>query len=139
MVLSSKILLPHSGSIIPLHWLSYLSTNDNRLNSSNTFTGELTAPDFILSSDISLKENIKDYAASSININYKTYNLIDDEDKNTRVGVIAQELEQSHPEFVREDENGIKSVSYIDLLMAKIAELEHRINYLENGATDTRT
>lgn len=111
----------------------YSITDIARLNSPNNFTGALTAPDFILSSDVSLKENIENYNVSPININYKTYNLIDDKDKNTRVGVIAQDLEHNHPEFVREDENGVKSVSYIDLLMAKIAELEHRINYLENG------
>lgn len=134
-----------TGSTITFTRLSSLAedqysiTNIARLNSPNTFTGSLTAPDFILSSDVSLKENIKQYVASPIEINYKTYNLIGDEDKNQRVGVIAQELEQSHPEFVRQDENGVKSVSYIDLLMAKIAELEHRIKYLENGATNNRT
>lgn len=113
----------------------YSITNIARLNSNNIFTGTLEATDFILSSDISLKENIKDYSVAPIEINYKSYNLIADNDKNTRVGVIAQELEQSHPEFVRENENGVKSVSYIDLLMAKVAELEERIKQLENGDT----
>ena len=36
-------------------------------------------------------------------------------------------LEKKHPEFVRTDEEGLKSVAYIDLLIAKIAELEARL------------
>ena len=100
-------------------------------NTSVTFSGSLTATDFILSSDASLKENIKDYAVKPINISYKSYNLIGDDQE--RVGVIAQELEVEHPEFVRENEEGIKSVSYIDMLVAKVAELEARIKELEHG------
>ena len=49
----------------------------------------------------------------------------------SRYGVIAQELEEKHPEFVRTDDEGIKSVAYIDLLIAKIAELEARLEKLE--------
>ncbi len=41
---------------------------------------------------------------------------------------LAQELEETHPEFVRTDEEGMKSVAYIDLLIAKIAELEARLD-----------
>lgn len=100
---------------------------------SYLFSGSLTATDFILSSDINLKENIQDYAVKPINIKYKSYNLIGDDQK--RVGVIAQELEVEHPEFVRENKEGIKSVSYIDMLVAKVAELEARIKGLEHGAT----
>jgi len=37
-----------------------------------------------------------------------------------------------HPEFVRTNDKGVKSVAYIDLLMAKIAELEARLEKLEN-------
>jgi hypothetical protein len=36
-------------------------------------------------------------------------------------------LEKTNPEFVREDTQGFKSVAYIDLLIAKIAELEARL------------
>jgi hypothetical protein len=99
------------------------------VSSTSTFTGT----DFVLSSDRILKENIKEYTPKPINIQYKTYNIIGDEEK--RFGVIAQELEVDHPEFVRENENGIKSVSYIDVLIAKVAELEARIKELEHGDT----
>jgi hypothetical protein len=104
------------------------------VSSSGVSSGaNITAPDFVLSSDRSLKENIEDYVAKPININYKSYNLIGSEEK--RVGVIAQELEVEHPEFVRENEEGVKSVSYIDMLVAKVSELEARIKELENGNT----
>jgi hypothetical protein len=48
-----------------------------------------------------------------------------------RTGVIAQELEEKHPEFVNTNDEGFKSVKYIDLLIAKIAELEARLEKLE--------
>ena len=44
---------------------------------------------------------------------------------------IAQKLEEKHPEFVRTDNKGMKSVAYVDLLIAKIAELEARLEKLE--------
>jgi hypothetical protein len=50
------------------------------------------------------------------------------EEGQSRYGVIAQELEEVHPEFVRTDKEGMKSVAYIDLLIAKIAELEARLD-----------
>ena len=49
------------------------------------------------------------------------------EEGQSRYGVIAQELEEAHPEFVRTDDEGMKSVAYIDLLIAKVAELEARL------------
>ena len=102
-------------------------------SSGGTFTGSVSATDFILTnSDISLKENIGVYQPKPINIQYKEYNLKSNGEK--RLGVIAQELETDHPEFVKEDGNGIKSVSYIEMLIAKVAELEARIKELENGA-----
>lgn len=97
-----------------------------------TVSGNIYANDFILNSDASLKENVVDYAVKPINIAYKEYSFIGTQDK--RVGVIAQELEVEHPEFIRESGLGKKSVSYIDLLLAKVAELESRIKQLEDGS-----
>lgn len=98
-----------------------------------TVSGNIYANDFILNSDASLKENVVDYAVKPINIAYKEYSFVGTQDK--RVGVIAQELEVEHPEFIRESGLGKKSVSYIDLLLAKVAELEARIKQLEDGST----
>ena len=87
--------------------------------------GTATATNFILSSDERLKENIKTLEPRKIDIKWKSFNLKTDDDYRT--GVIAQELEKTNPEFVREDSKGFKSVAYIDLLIAKIAELEARL------------
>jgi len=90
----------------------------------------VTATNFILSSDKKLKNNIEEIDTNHIDVNWKNFEL-KSEPGVKRAGVIAQELEEIHPEFVRTDSKGIKSVAYIDLLIAKIAELEARLEKLE--------
>ena len=126
-----------SGSVT----LNVIGGNGIISNSNNialtTLTGAwnagsytITASNFILSSDERLKENIKDLEVKSIDTNWKSFN-VKNSDEDYRVGVIAQELEVKHPEFVATDKEGFKSVKYIDLLISKIAELEDRIKQLE--------
>ena len=91
-----------------------------------TFTGTCTATNFILSSDETLKDNIKEIESKHIDVNWKNFEL-KSEPGVKRSGVIAQELEKKHPEFVRTNDEGLKSVAYIDLLISKIAELEARL------------
>ena len=124
-----------------LRFLNVFTDNLNGVNPSNfadkgtstvqTFTANVVAPDFQLTSDERLKENIIDLKPRKINVDFKEYNFKDK--KQTRFGVVAQELEKHHPEFIKETELGYKSVSYIDLLVAKIVELEDRIKQLENA------
>ena len=105
------------------------TNNTYKLDVSGTgrFTSTVTATNFILSSDERLKENIQDFDYEQyIKMDVKTYEL-KSEKGIKRTGVIAQELEVNHPEFVRTDEEGMKSVAYTDLLMAKVAELEARL------------
>lgn len=92
----------------------------------------MTATDFILSSDRRLKENITPLTAPdwTRKINFVRYNFKNTD--RTRYGVIAQDVEKFAPELVSTDEKGQKAVSYIDLLIAKIADLENRIKALEN-------
>jgi hypothetical protein len=87
-------------------------------------SNNLNPNNFTVSSDIRLKENIKTLTTTKINSDYKTFNFTDDDTKQTRTGVIAQELEVNHPEFVRTDSKGMKSVSYGDLHSAEIAYLK---------------
>ena len=94
--------------------------------------GDIQASDFVLSSDLRLKEDISTLEVKSLNVDWKTFRFKDDESKAIRHGVIAQELEETHPEFVVTDDEGMKSVRYTDLLIAKNAELEARIEKLEN-------
>jgi len=102
----------------------------NRTNNNTTFTGTVTGTNFILSSDERLKKNIEEVDNKSIKADWKTFELKTEKGQK-RYGVIAQELEKTNPEFVREDSQGFKSVAYIDLLIAKIAELEARLEKLE--------
>ena len=95
-----------------------------------TLAGTATASNFILSSDERKKTKIKDLTRNNINTNWKSFEMKNDEGEY-RTGVIAQELEETHPEFVNTDSEGFKSVKYIDLLIAKIAELEARLEKLE--------
>jgi hypothetical protein len=92
--------------------------------------GTITAVNFILSSDERLKENIKELEPKKIEANWKSFNAKNNKE-SYRTGVIAQELEVKHPEFVETNDEGLKSVKYIDLLISKIAELEDRIKKLE--------
>lgn len=95
------------------------------------FSNTVTATNFILSSDIRLKENIID--ANIIELpKIKEFNFINDESKRVRRGVIAQELEKVAPEMVHKDDKDMLAVDYTDFLLAKIVELENRINKLED-------
>ena len=94
------------------------------------FTSTVTATNFILSSDSRLKENVEEVDNKSIDVDWKTFEMKSNKGQK-RYGVIAQELEEVHPEFVRTDDEGMKSVAYVDLLIAKIAELEARLEKLE--------
>lgn len=113
-----------------LHDTRYLRKDiDVSMNSGKT----ITATDFILASDQRLKSDINTYVPQPINIKYRDYLITNGGDRR-RVGVIAQELEKDHPEFVTTNpDTGYKAVSYIDMLVAKVAELEERIKQLENG------
>lgn len=100
------------------------------VSGTGRFTSTVTATNFILSSDKTLKDNISDINTDHIDVKWKNFEL-KSEPGVKRAGVVAQELEEKHPEFVRTDKDGIKSVAYIDLLIAKIAELEARLEKLE--------
>ena len=121
---------------LTLNSLGYLGINDTTpgysldVNGGGRFTGTVIATNFILSSDERLKENIEKVCDNRVKADWKTFELKTDKGQK-RYGVIAQELEKTNPEFVREDVDGFKSVAYIDLLIAKIAELEARLEKLE--------
>ena len=89
-------------------------------------TGTFTGTNFILSSDERLKDNVIDLEPKAIDAKWKSFTM-KDSSEDYRVGLIAQELEVTNPEFVVTDDIGFKSVKYIDLLIAKIAELEARL------------
>ena len=109
------------------------NTNNNAINVNN---GGVTAKAFYESSDISLKENIAPITKEATNavdcLAFKQFNFKDDKDKITKYGVIAQEVEAvGLPNLVSTNEEGVKSVDYISLLILKIEALEKRIAKLE--------
>jgi hypothetical protein len=105
--------------------------------------GAITASDNITAySDVRIKRDIytienaleKTLALRGVTY-YRTDDRIKEEDKEKRkVGVIAQEVEAILPEVVREDDEGIKSVDYgnmVGLLIEAIKEQQAHINRLE--------
>jgi len=94
-------------------------------------TYTITANDFVLGSDEILKTNITPLKIEPIDIEYKEYEYKTKLGKK-RYGVIAQNLELKYPELVNENENGIKGVSYIDLLIRKVAYLEQELEYIKS-------
>ena len=121
---SQHIILSPAGNV----GIGNTSPTSYKLDVTGTgrFTSTVTATNFILSSDKRLKDNIKNIDNNHIDVDWKNFEL-KSEPGIKRSGVIAQELEEKHPEFVRTDKEGLKSVAYIDLLIAKIAELEARL------------
>jgi len=106
------------------------STSTFKVFGAAVATSTMTATNFILSSDKRVKTKIKTLKPKRITTDWKSFELKSDKGQK-RYGVIAQELEKEHPEFIRTDAEGMKSVAYIDLLVAKMAELEARIKELE--------
>lgn len=111
--------------------MEYYSAQDHYFKSGEDFSyTDIYANNFILGSDARIKENVNNLDIKPINAGWKSFNIITKKE-DYRVGVIAQELEENHPEFVNTDDEGFKTVKYIDLLIAKIAELEARLEKLE--------
>ena len=100
------------------------------------FTGDVRANSFINTSDSSLKDNIKDIRTDLVSLRYKEYTLKDDKYGKTRYGILAEDLKDTHPEFVHYNDRGEAGVDYISLLVKKIAELETRLAELETRLND---
>jgi len=113
------------------------SANYLRSNVSDTFTGTLTVAgsivasgDITASSDIRLKNNIEviDDAVTKVQaLRGVTFDM----NGKRSTGVIAQELEAVLPEAVLDNEDGMKSVAYgnvVGLLIEAIKELTERVN-----------
>ncbi|WP_136468749.1 tail fiber domain-containing protein [Flagellimonas onchidii] len=121
----------------PGGWGMYVAADGNArifLNASHGHIyarGNMYADNFILSSDQRKKTKIEDLNQPRICTKWKTFEM-KAAPGELRYGVIAQDLQDNHPEFVYDDEDGNLSVRYIDLLVAKVAELESRLANVEN-------
>lgn len=86
-------------------------------------------------SDERLKENIRPVIDEATTLIDKDIRLVQFDWKDTgkhSYGVIAQEVEKNYPELVYENKDGLKSVSYSEILVIKIAQLENKLKQLEN-------
>ena len=98
-------------------------------------SGYISALYFYTSSDKRLKENIKNITQNDkdklLQLVPKKYNMIADNTKQNKYGLIAQEVEKLFPEFIIEDPKGMKSLNYeslIPLLLDQIKDLTNIIN-----------
>ena len=99
---------------------------------TGTFSGNVTASNFILSSDRTLKTNIQPIIKDYSRLNLVSFNFKDNLNE-LRFGTIAQDLlSNGYSEFVTGDKEGEYKVKYIDLIIAKLASAELRIKQLED-------
>ena len=60
-------------------------------------------------------------------IQFKEYKYKEDDTERVRYGVIAEDIEEHYPELVHTGDDGVKGVSYTDLLIKRVAELEKEL------------
>lgn len=98
----------------------------------NPNTGTLSSTNFNSLSDLILKENIVPLNVSIDSINPVEFTWKDNNKKS--FGLIAQDVEEIFPHMVETSEEGIKSVSYIQLipiLIKEIKELKEEIKKMK--------
>lgn len=111
------------------------TTGTQSIGGAKTFTsnvigsGTFTGTNFILSSDRRLKKDIRDYSPTPLPIKWRTFDW--KSGAKNQIGVIAQEVQEVAPHLVEKAKDGTLSVRMIDMLVAKVAELEARIINLE--------
>ena len=115
---------------------SYDATIDSKASLSGaTFTGVVTAPNFVSSSDARLKSDIETIA-DALTLVCALRGVRFTMDGTRQIGVVAQEVEPVLPEVVRADEAGQLSVAYgniTGLLIEAIKDLAARVAVLEEG------
>lgn len=110
---------------------SYGST-DGRISCHGT----IAAHEFETLSDARQKENViaisDDILSKVQNVPLMQYSFIKDNKHKQRYGVIAQDIEENGlNSLVNTDEDGMRSVNYIDFLVLKVAQLEKEIKELK--------
>lgn len=103
--------------------------------SGATFTGTVTAPNFVSSSDARLKSDIATIAGA-LDLVSALRGVRFTMNGQRHLGVVAQEVIDVLPELVREDENGMLSVAYgniTGLLIEAVKELSAKVARLEGA------
>ena len=105
-------------------------------NGTTSFSGTVTSSgNFNSTSDIRVKENIKPLENSLSKVNQLRAVEYDRTDiRCHQIGVIAQEIEKVYPDFVSTDSEGMKSVSYgqmVSVLIEAVKELSQEVDKLK--------
>lgn len=100
-----------------------------------TYNGaSFSAPAFYQESDMRLKTLVNKPYSDVRDIQAISYLWKDpNKSKEVQVGYSAQQVKEYMPSAVTEDSEGVLSVNYIQVLIAKIESMEKRIKELENG------
>jgi len=129
--------VPANGAILIGNGSAYSLTTTPTFRGNVTVLATLSATTLTETSDLRLKTNV-DTITNALNkvcnLRGVEYNLISDGSR--KLGLIAQEVESIIPEAVFENEDGMKSVSYgnlIGLLIESIKELKAEIDSLKNS------
>ncbi|MCK5788742.1 MAG: tail fiber domain-containing protein, partial [Chlamydiia bacterium] len=102
----------------------------NNLSTSSVTSTSIEATDFILASDVRLKDNIDDLKAHKLRP--VSFDWIDS--KVSDIGFIAQEVEEFYPEVVTVTGDGFKKLSYSKITAINAA----RINELEDENSELK-
>ena len=93
--------------------------------------GAITASGGFFNSDMRLKD-LTDYDYNVSDIKPITYLWKDGRDNKKHVGYSAQEVQKIMPDAVNEGTDGMLSVNYVEVLVAKIAQMEKEIELLKS-------
>ncbi len=109
--------------------------------------GKVRANDQILTSDVTLKQNIqtlKDGLSKILGLRGVSFQWKDDQKaaQEAQIGLVAQEVEEIFPELVSTDSQGMKSLSYTKLiapLIEAMKEQQQQISELINQVQQQQT
>ena len=121
----------NKGSAREVHFYTDGVSRGHINNSGNmVVNGSMSANNYITTSERRFKRNVQDYECRPMPLKYRKYEYKGEKDV-LRVGLVVDEIEKEYPQFIHE-RDGKKGIAYIDLLIAKTQELEHRLEQLEN-------
>ena len=95
------------------------------------FTGVLRCLSLVQTSQTDKKESIQNIDKTKAKaIQFKEYRYKEDRTSRKRYGVLAEDLEKEYPELVYTGSDGVKGISYTDLLIKRVAELEQELEQI---------
>jgi hypothetical protein len=125
---------PTGGGAFPNQVSGYLDSRAGTL----FLKGAITASAFYQVSDIRYKDLVeKEYDENISEIKAITYTWKNKANGSKKqVGYSAQEVQKYLPDAIEKDEEGFLSVNYIQVLVAKIEELENKLKHSDDRFND---